>query len=227
MTSTSIRKLHRTAEQSRRPDLHHHRRPVKTGVKFGRISSATSLYSSYRLKRHHQDPRIQPAELPAAAAIRPYRSGPGRGRSRFAIRRFYLKQTATPTSSVVAALTEYDPGQSGFLVTLKIEEGQQYFGSPRSSSSPASPRSTRPRCAASRASASARPTTPRRWTSQSRKCRSRPRGAATPSRSGRPRGDRNFEQHTVTIALTVDIRPANSISSASISAATPALRDYA
>ncbi len=41
------------------------------------------------------------------------------------IRRFYLKNGYADVQ-VVAALTEYDPDKKGFLVTFKIEEGQQY-----------------------------------------------------------------------------------------------------
>src|SRR5689334_7120565 len=41
------------------------------------------------------------------------------------IRRFYLKHGFADVQ-VVAALTEYDPEKKGFLVTFKIEEGQQY-----------------------------------------------------------------------------------------------------
>ena len=41
------------------------------------------------------------------------------------IRRFYLKHGYADVQ-VVAALTEYDPERKGFLVTFKIEEGQQY-----------------------------------------------------------------------------------------------------
>ncbi|MGE5158535.1 MAG: outer membrane protein assembly factor BamA [Gemmatimonas sp.] len=41
------------------------------------------------------------------------------------IRRFYLKHGFADVQ-VVAALTEYDPQKKGFLVTFKIEEGQQY-----------------------------------------------------------------------------------------------------
>src|SRR5579862_892818 len=41
------------------------------------------------------------------------------------IRRFYLKHGFADVQ-VVAALTEYDPDKKGFLVTYKIEEGQQY-----------------------------------------------------------------------------------------------------
>jgi outer membrane protein insertion porin family len=41
------------------------------------------------------------------------------------IRRFYLKNGYADVQ-VVAALTEYDPGVKGFIVTFKIEEGQQY-----------------------------------------------------------------------------------------------------
>src|SRR2546429_2125679 len=41
------------------------------------------------------------------------------------IRRFYLKNGYADVQ-VIAALTEYDPERKGFLVTFKIEEGQQY-----------------------------------------------------------------------------------------------------
>src|SRR5437868_4037530 len=41
------------------------------------------------------------------------------------IRRYYLKNGYADVQ-VVAALTEYDPERKGFLVTFKIEEGQQY-----------------------------------------------------------------------------------------------------
>jgi outer membrane protein insertion porin family len=41
------------------------------------------------------------------------------------IRRFYLKNGYADVQ-VTAALTEYDPDRKGFLVTFKIEEGQQY-----------------------------------------------------------------------------------------------------
>jgi outer membrane protein insertion porin family len=41
------------------------------------------------------------------------------------IRRFYLKNGFADVQ-VIAALTEYDPEKKGFLVTFKIEEGQQY-----------------------------------------------------------------------------------------------------
>ncbi len=41
------------------------------------------------------------------------------------IRRYYLKHGFADVQ-VVAALTEYDPDKKGFLVTFKIDEGQQY-----------------------------------------------------------------------------------------------------
>jgi outer membrane protein insertion porin family len=42
------------------------------------------------------------------------------------IRRYYLSHGFADVQ-VVAALTEYDPDRKGFLVTFKIEEGQQYL----------------------------------------------------------------------------------------------------
>ena len=96
------------------------------------------------------------------------------------IRRFYLKNGFADVQ-VVAALTEYDPDKKGFLVTFKIEEGQQYrVGSVDFRSSIAS---FDPELAALaiRASVSVRSTTSKRSRSRSRTCRSRPRAAAMPS----------------------------------------------
>ena len=79
---------------------------------------------------------------------------------------------------VVAALTEYDPDKKGFIVSFKIEEGQQYrVGTVdfRSSIADFDPRA---RCAAFRASMSARSTMSSRSRSPPRRCRSRPRAAA-------------------------------------------------
>ena len=69
------------------------------------------------------------------------------------------------------------------MVTFKIEEGQQYRVGSVDFQTTHRARSTPSRCAASRASTSARSTTPKRSRNPSRKCRSRPRAAATPSRS--------------------------------------------
>src|SRR6185437_12644008 len=41
------------------------------------------------------------------------------------IRRFYLKHGFADIQ-VVAAITEYDPQKKGFIITFKIDEGQQY-----------------------------------------------------------------------------------------------------
>ncbi len=41
------------------------------------------------------------------------------------LRRYYLKHGYADVQ-IIAALTEYDPGRHGFLVTFKIDEGQQY-----------------------------------------------------------------------------------------------------
>ncbi len=107
----------------------------------------------------------------------------------------------------MAALTEYDPDKKGFLVTFKIEEGQQYRVAAVNFTLVDLERSIRTRCAPIRASMSARSTTPRRWRSRSRRCRSRRPAAAMPSPVVRPRGDRNFDNHTVSITFAIDEGP--------------------
>src|SRR2546423_3389073 len=93
----------------------------KTGVKSVEFIG-NSAYSSYRLKDI-----IKPHE----ANLLSFLGGgdvydPDRVEAdRDLIRRFYLKHGYADVQ-VVAALTEYDPERKGFLVTFKIEEGQQY-----------------------------------------------------------------------------------------------------
>jgi outer membrane protein insertion porin family len=95
------------------------------------------------------------------------------------LRRFYLKNGYADVQ-IVAALTEYDPERKGFLVTFKIEEGQQYrVGSVEFQSSIATLDGNS--SAACRASASGRSTTRKRLRSRSRKCRSKRRAVVMPS----------------------------------------------
>src|SRR5216117_1203401 len=121
------------------------------------------------------------------------------------IRRFYLKNGYADVQ-VIAALTEYDPEKKGFLVTFKIEEGHQY-------------RVAQVNYVSSIATLDANV-----LRNYSRVCvgglynaealeKSVEEMQIEASRRGyafavvRPRGDRNFEQHTVSIVFAVDEGP--------------------
>src|SRR5712664_2506622 len=93
----------------------------KTGVKSVEFVG-NSAYSSYRLKdiiKTHESNLL--SFLGGGDVYDPDRVEADRD----LIRRFYLKHGFADVQ-VVAALTEYDPEKKGFLVTFKIEEGQQY-----------------------------------------------------------------------------------------------------
>jgi outer membrane protein insertion porin family len=93
----------------------------KTGVKSVEFVGNTA-YSSYRLKdiiKTHESNLL--SFLGGGDVYDPDRVEADRD----LIRRFYLKHGFADVQ-VVAALTEYDPDKKGFLVTFKIEEGQQY-----------------------------------------------------------------------------------------------------
>src|ERR1700674_1098160 len=94
---------------------------AKTGVKSVEFVG-NSAYSSYRLKdiiKTHESNLL--SFLGGGDVYDPDRVEADRD----LIRRFYLKHGFADVQ-VVAALTEYDPEKKGFLVTFKIEEGQQY-----------------------------------------------------------------------------------------------------
>lgn len=121
------------------------------------------------------------------------------------IRRFYLKNGFADVQ-VVAALTEYDPEKKGFLVTFKIEEGQQYrVGSVdfRSSIPNFDPTSMR---AYSRVGVGSL------YNVESVE-KSVEEMQIEASRRGfafavvRPGGDRNFEAHTVAVVFNIDEGP--------------------
>src|SRR5215472_15537890 len=98
---------------------------IEEGVKAGVRSIefvGNSYYSSYRLKdviKTHETNLL--SFLGTGDVYDPDRVEADRD----LIRRFYLKNGFADVQ-VVAALTEYDPEKKGFLVTFKIEEGQQY-----------------------------------------------------------------------------------------------------
>jgi len=93
----------------------------KTGVKSIDFVGNTT-YSSYRLKDVIKTRESNLLSFLGGADV----YDPDRVEAdRDLIRRFYLKNGFADVQ-VVAALTEYDPERKGFLVTFKIEEGQQY-----------------------------------------------------------------------------------------------------
>ena len=121
------------------------------------------------------------------------------------IRRFYLKHGFADVQ-VVAALTEYDPEQKGFLVTFKIEEGQQYrvaavnFESSIPSFDGNALRSFSRVSVGSLYNAEALEKSVEEMQIEASR-----RGYAFAI--VRPRGDRNFETHTVSITFAIDEGP--------------------
>ncbi|KRR08322.1 outer membrane protein assembly factor BamA [Bradyrhizobium jicamae] len=121
------------------------------------------------------------------------------------IRRFYLKNGYADVQ-VIAALTEYDPDKKGFLVTFKIEEGQQYrvasvdFQTSIPTLDAASMRSFSRVNVGSVYNAEALEKSVEEMQIEASR-----RGYAFAV--VRPRGDRNFEAHTVSIVFAVDEGP--------------------
>jgi len=121
------------------------------------------------------------------------------------IRRFYLKN-GFADAQVVAALTEYDPDKKGFLVSFKIEEGQQYrvgsvdFRTSIPNFDPSSMRSySRVNVGSLYNVESVEKSVEDMQIEASR------RGFAFAV--VRPGGDRNFEAHTVSVVFNVDEGP--------------------
>jgi outer membrane protein insertion porin family len=93
----------------------------KTGIKSIDFVG-NNFYSSYRLKDVIKTRESNLLSFLGGADV----YDPDRVEAdRDLIRRYYLKHGFADVQ-VVAALTEYDPERKGFLVTFKIEEGQQY-----------------------------------------------------------------------------------------------------
>ena len=121
------------------------------------------------------------------------------------IRRFYLKHGFADVQ-VVAALTEYDPQQKGFLVTFKIEEGQQYRVAAVNFESSIPGFEVNALRGYSRVSVGST------YNAEALE-KSVEEMQIEASRRGyafamvRPRGDRNFENHTVSITYAVDEGP--------------------
>jgi len=121
------------------------------------------------------------------------------------IRRFYLKHGFADVQ-VVAALTEYDPSRHGFLVTFKIEEGQQYRVAAVNFQSSIANFNGNSLAYLSRVSVGSL------YNAEALE-KSVEEMQIEASRRGyafaivRPRGDRNFESHTVTITFAIDEGP--------------------
>lgn len=139
------------------------------------------------------------------------------------IRRFYLKNGYADVQ-VVAALTEYDPEKKGFLVTFKIEEGQQYRVAAVNYTS------TIPNFDPNALRIYSRVSVGAVYNAEALE-KSIEEMQIEASRRGyafavvRPRGDRNFEAHTVSITFAVDEGPRTYIERINIRGNTRT-RDY-
>jgi outer membrane protein insertion porin family len=121
------------------------------------------------------------------------------------IRRYYLKHGFADVQ-VVAALTEYDPERKGFLVTFKIEEGQQYrVASVNLASSIGSLDGNTLRSFSRVNVGSLYNAEALEKSVEEMQIEASRRGYAFAI--VRPRGDRNFENHTVTITFAIDEGP--------------------
>src|SRR6201999_1782999 len=121
------------------------------------------------------------------------------------IRRYYLKHGFADVQ-VVAALTEYDPTQKGFLVTFKIEEGQQYRVASVNFQSSIASLDGNALAPYSRVSLGSLYNAEALEKSvEEMQIEAARRGYAFAV--VKPRGDRNFESHTVTIVFSIDEGP--------------------
>src|SRR6266850_1160904 len=173
----------------------------KTGVKSVEFVG-NSAYSSYRLKdiiKTHESNLL--SFLGGGDVYDPDRVEADRD----LIRRFYLKNGYADVQ-VVAALTEYDPEKKGFLVTFKIEEGQQYRVSSVDFQISIGTLDVKAMRSFSRVNVGSL------YNAEALE-KSVEEMQIEASRRGyafaivRPRGDRNFEQHTVSIVFSIDEGP--------------------
>ncbi|MGJ5011596.1 outer membrane protein assembly factor BamA [Bradyrhizobium oligotrophicum] len=139
------------------------------------------------------------------------------------IRRFYLKNGYADVQ-VVAALSEYDPERKGFLVTFKIEEGQQYrVGSVDFQSSIATLDGNTLRGYSRVSVGSLYNVENIEKSVEEMQIEASRRGYAFAV--VRPRGDRNFEAHTVSVVFAIDEGPRTYIERINIRGNTRT-RDY-
>ena len=174
---------------------------AKTGVKSVEFIG-NNAYSSYRLKdviKTHESNLL--SFLGGGDVYDPDRVEADRD----LIRRYYLKHGFADVQ-VVAALTEYDPERKGFLVTFKIEEGQQY----RVAS--VDFQSSIPTLDGNSLRSFSRVNVGSLYNAEALE-KSVEEMQIEASRRGyafaivRPRGDRNFEAHTVSITFAIDEGP--------------------
>ena len=139
------------------------------------------------------------------------------------IRRFYLKNGYADVQ-VIAALIEYDPDKKGFLVTFKIEEGQQYrVASVNYVSSIANFDANVLRQYSRVGVGGTYNAEALEKSIEEMQIEASRRGYAFAV--VRPRGDRNFEAHTVSITFAVDEGPRTYIERINIRGNTRT-RDY-
>jgi outer membrane protein insertion porin family len=174
---------------------------AKTGVRSVEFVG-NNAYSSYRLKdiiKTHESNLL--SFLGGGDVYDPDRVEADRD----LIRRFYLKHGFADVQ-VVAALTEYDPQQKGFLVTFKIEEGQQYRVAAVNFES------SIPNFDGNALRGYSRVSVGSTYNAEALE-KSVEEMQIEASRRGyafavvRPRGDRNFESHTVSITYAIDEGP--------------------
>ncbi|MEA2922074.1 MAG: outer membrane protein insertion porin family [Bradyrhizobium sp.] len=173
----------------------------KTGVKSVEFIG-NSAYSSYRLKDVIKTRESNLLSFLGGGDV----YDPDRVEAdRDLIRRFYLKNGFADVQ-VVAALTEYDPERKGFLVTFKIEEGQQYRVAAVNFQSSISTLDGNALRSYSRVNVGAL------YNAEALE-KSVEEMQIEASRRGyafaivRPRGDRNFEAHTVSITFAIEEGP--------------------
>jgi outer membrane protein insertion porin family len=191
----------------------------KTGVKQVEFIG-NNAYSSYRLKdviKTHESNLL--SFIGGGDLYDPDRVEADRD----LIRRYYLKHGFADVQ-VVAALTEYDPERKGFLVTFKIEEGQQYRVSAVNFESSIATLDGNTLSGFSRVSVGSL------YNAEALE-KSVEEMQIEASRRGyafavvHPRGDRNFEAHTVTITFAIDEGPRTYIERINIRGNTRT-RDY-
>jgi outer membrane protein insertion porin family len=173
----------------------------KTGVKSIEFVG-NSFYSSYRLKDVIKTRESNLLSFLGGNDV----YDPDRVEAdRDLIRRYYLKHGFADVQ-VVAALTEYDPERGGFMVTFKIEEGQQYrVGSVQFQSSIAALDGDALRNYSRVTVGSLYNVEALEKSVEEMQIEASRRGFAFAV--VRPRGDRNFEAHTVSVVFAIEEGP--------------------
>jgi outer membrane protein insertion porin family len=191
----------------------------KTGVKSIEFVG-NSYYSSYRLKDVIKTRESNLLSFLGGADV----YDPDRVEAdRDLIRRYYLKHGFADVQ-VVAALTEYDPERGGFMVTFKIEEGQQYrVGSVEFQSSIAALDGDALRNYSRVTVGSLYNVEALEKSVEEMQIEASRRGFAFAV--VRPRGDRNFEAHTVSVVFAIEEGPRTYIERINIRGNTRT-RDY-